>query len=52
MMANRYASHGRDMEVFVHIDKYEDKDNFLKSYHLLFKKKENKTGNYNWCGCF
>ena len=29
MMANRYIGHGRNFEIFVHLDKYEDKDNFL-----------------------
>ena len=52
MMANRYIGHGRNFEIFVHLDKYEDKDNFLQSYHLLFKKKENKNGYLNWCGSF
>ena len=45
--------HGYTFEVFPFVNSYEDNENFLKSFQLLFLKREHsKHGHYNWCVCF
>lgn len=44
------------MEVFVHVNRKEDKENFRKSFQLIFKHRPDKiihsSARLNWAACY